>query len=79
MVLYNESNQLIIENENDYKVINLKTINSINNNNNNNTYQIKDKTYRIRKDLYFRCIRILFGFLTCFSIFLFSIYGRYLV
>lgn len=46
----------------------------------NSNYDAKEKTnYRFRKDLYFQGVRILLGFLSCFTVFLLSIYGRYLI
>lgn len=58
-----------IENETDFK-INFKT-----------NFDLKDKSYRHyrKKDVFFQMIRILLGFLSCFTVFLLSIYGRYFI
>ena len=71
-VTYNSvSNQAIVNNgiknnENDFKIV-FKS-----------AYETKEKFSKIRKDVYFQMFRIFVGFLVCFTVFLLSIYSRYL-
>ncbi len=41
-------------------------------------YEKKEKFSKIKKDIFFQMFRIFVGFLICFTIFLLSIYSRYI-